>query len=650
MATQRISHIEHRVPGTGVWRPGETSHEESGTDLEGYLRPLEQVHASALHGSGVAEGLTVLAAPGSATVRVAPGVAIDSVGRHIVLTPGGQVEVSDDPDHSSRLVTLSEDGVDLSTAGQSGACRLTVQWRETFDKQLLEDTFQQTFLNVHTPWLRVLPVDTPTPDIRVVLATLTLDANGVVAPDGVSADGRQGLAPGVGALRIRATSRAPSPAGLRVTEATAGQLRARPGGGLQLQVAGPAGAGQVELLAENGNIAQVSLSTDRLALRRADKTEPIVLDTAGGKIGVGTASPRSPLGIRGSGATEELLSFENRAGQTKWHVNQNPGTGPGLNIGETGVAEGRLFVRAGGNVGVNTTAPSHPLHVADNKGIRQNELYLGGGAGWSSLTYNAHHNETNNNWVFPNPARPAVTVELDDAGGVPRFQVWSTTPANTTGFALRFNVNGQTGAVDVPGSLNVGTGGLTVGANPIHVTSAWSGFPDAATNQAEISNDTGTYKTLMIVGNKSAGGVRKVSIWDRLEVNGQSCAQSFCNLSDGRLKIDVAVLDAPLDRVAQLRGVSFRWQPDMAAAGAAGGIGVIAQNVAEVFPELVSTIGPQQHLAVDYSGLTAVLLEAVKELKAENEWLRRRVDALEERGSAEAVHSQVRGGGASDVR
>lgn len=39
--------------------------------------------------------------------------------------------------------------------------------------------------------------------------------------------------------------------------------------------------------------------------------------------------------------------------------------------------------------------------------------------------------------------------------------------------------------------------------------------------RAEIANDTGSYKTLMILGNKSAdGGTRRVGIWDRLDVNG----------------------------------------------------------------------------------------------------------------------------------
>ncbi|WP_340147314.1 hypothetical protein [Ruminiclostridium josui] len=61
---------------------------------------------------------------------------------------------------------------------------------------------------------------------------------------------------------------------------------------------------------------------------------------------------------------------------------------------------------------------------------------------------------------------------------------------------------------------------LLSSSNPIRFTSSWSGFPDYAENQAEICNDTTNYKSLMIVGNKSGKQGRKVSIWDRLEVNG----------------------------------------------------------------------------------------------------------------------------------
>ena len=53
----------------------------------------------------------------------------------------------------------------------------------------------------------------------------------------------------------------------------------------------------------------------------------------------------------------------------------------------------------------------------------------------------------------------------------------------------------------------------------IRLSKSWSGYPDKATDQAEISNDTGLKKKLMIVGNKSSG-TRKVGVWDHLDVHG----------------------------------------------------------------------------------------------------------------------------------
>jgi hypothetical protein len=58
-------------------------------------------------------------------------------------------------------------------------------------------------------------------------------------------------------------------------------------------------------------------------------------------------------------------------------------------------------------------------------------------------------------------------------------------------------------------------------------------------------------------------------------------------------------------------------------------IGVIAQEVETVFPELVSVHGHDNNKAVNYSGLTGVLIEAVKDLKAQNAALRSRIEAFE---------------------
>lgn len=181
---------------------------------------------------------------------------------------------------------------------------------------------------------------------------------------------------------------------------------------------------------------------------------------ADGLVGIGTTTPRNPLGIRGTGSAQELISFEDPSGITKWHINQNLNGNSGLNFVETGVADGRLFIQAGGNVGVGTPTPTNTLHVNSNTGIRQNRLYLSGGDGWSSLTYNAYHNNANNNWVFPDSSHKSVTIEMDDNQGVPRFEVWSTTSSAPTNWIQRLAINGDSGSVSMAhngGNVGIGT-------------------------------------------------------------------------------------------------------------------------------------------------------------------------------------------------
>lgn len=74
---------------------------------------------------------------------------------------------------------------------------------------------------------------------------------------------------------------------------------------------------------------------------------------------------------------------------------------------------------------------------------------------WGSLTYNAEH--TPGAWTFFDPAKPAVTVEMDSAGGPSRFEVYTTTQAAPGAWNLRLSVAGDTGTVTVPGRLNAGT-------------------------------------------------------------------------------------------------------------------------------------------------------------------------------------------------
>ena len=90
--------------------------------------------------------------------------------------------------------------------------------------------------------------------------------------------------------------------------------------------------------------------------------------------------------------------------------------------------------------------------------------------------------------------------------------------------------------------------------------------------------------------------------------------------SDARLKHDVKTLDNALGTVQRLRGVSYKWNRDNST-----GIGFIAQEVETVCPELVLN---GAHKSVAYGNVTAILVEAVKELRAEVEQLRAELDML----------------------
>ena len=93
--------------------------------------------------------------------------------------------------------------------------------------------------------------------------------------------------------------------------------------------------------------------------------------------------------------------------------------------------------------------------------------------------------------------------------------------------------------------------------------------------------------------------------------------------SDARFKTNVSQLSHVLEDVEKIRGVSFEWNEVYASltGDSTGGreIGVIAQEIEAVYPELVTTSGDENYKSVNYTKLTAVLIEAVKELKAEKD-------------------------------
>ncbi|MCP4363220.1 MAG: tail fiber domain-containing protein, partial [Chloroflexi bacterium] len=87
-------------------------------------------------------------------------------------------------------------------------------------------------------------------------------------------------------------------------------------------------------------------------------------------------------------------------------------------------------------------------------------------------------------------------------------------------------------------------------------------------------------------------------------------ANSWLGFSDERYKTGIAELENASELVAQLEGVRFNWKESGEAS-----IGFVAQDVAEVLPELVHA-DEAGYLSVDYTKMTPVLVEALQEQQA----------------------------------
>ena len=90
--------------------------------------------------------------------------------------------------------------------------------------------------------------------------------------------------------------------------------------------------------------------------------------------------------------------------------------------------------------------------------------------------------------------------------------------------------------------------------------------------------------------------------------------------SDARLKSNIVSLGSTLSKLLQIDGKSYEMKGKQK-------IGVLAQEIKEVFPELVSE-DDNEMLAVNYQGLVPVLINALKEQQSEIDELKEMVQLL----------------------
>lgn len=128
-------------------------------------------------------------------------------------------------------------------------------------------------------------------------------------------------------------------------------------GGLRVGDSGIHGANS-----SNDNLYLVPV-TGRVGIGTTDPQKKLDVNggaSVSGNLGVGTTNMDRPLTIKGTGSASEWISFKDTNDTTQWHLNYSH---TGLNFVETGVAEGRLFLEDGGEVGIGTTNPQAKLDV-----------------------------------------------------------------------------------------------------------------------------------------------------------------------------------------------------------------------------------------------------------------------------------------------
>ncbi|MGH1363215.1 MAG: tail fiber domain-containing protein [Calditrichia bacterium] len=116
-----------------------------------------------------------------------------------------------------------------------------------------------------------------------------------------------------------------------------------------------------------------------------------------------------------------------------------------------------------------------------------------------------------------------------------------------------------------------------------------------------------------------------------LDVRGTIGSSGQVYHSDRRWKKNIVTFPNALDAVMKLRGVIYEWRRnEFADRNFPDGtkVGVVAQEVEAVIPELVTT-GEDGYKSVEYANMVGVLIEAMKELKEQNDELRKRVEQLE---------------------
>jgi len=109
---------------------------------------------------------------------------------------------------------------------------------------------------------------------------------------------------------------------------------------------------------------------------------------------------------------------------------------------------------------------------------------------------------------------------------------------------------------------------------------------------------------------------------NELNVIGNVTATDFDATSDINFKENIKIIENPIDKVLQIKGVTFNWKENQQSSA-----GVIAQDIEKILPEIVKERDDKKSL--NYNGLVGLLVEVVKEQQEQINILTTRIEKLE---------------------
>ncbi|MEM3374763.1 MAG: tail fiber domain-containing protein [Candidatus Woesearchaeota archaeon] len=287
-------------------------------------------------------------------------------------------------------------------------------------------------------------------------------------------------------------------------------------------------------------------------------------------------------------------------------------------INATGIDinNGLLYVDSVNNkIGIGSILPSSTLDVNGTLSVINKS--------GDSLLYV----DSVNNKIGIGTNSPSSRLEIGN-GGVLKVSGSSSPAYPTTGSGVEITYDSD-GYYEASGS-GVGVGLIQSVDRNIGL---YKDFRIRFNNTLFQSGSTATTNLLMLTSSGRVG-ILTTSPAYTLDVAGQAHASSFPTSSDIRFKENITNVSNAIDKVKKIRAVYFDWNKNYTEMGRSTGhreLGVIGQEIEKVIPEVVTYWGDGNYTAVDYSRLSVLAIQAIKEQQKIIESLNKTITLLNEK-------------------